>query len=199
MATLTACERGNAAFPDECQWHWNAFWEDYYAGVESGAELARRVKFCVELGAGPNWRNPPTGWRTIHYATILSLHGAPEAGDVMTYLVQGGADMEFRDKHGMTPLLMAAALTDQEILALKFAFKNRRTLQRLLSHGNRGAGQIMIVEEMAEREILDAQYDEANRRWTIERLIRLGADPDARTDDGLGIGDLERLRRAAAG
>lgn len=197
---LVACEeRGTAAYPDECQWHWEAFWVNHFAGVESGAELARRVKFCVDLGAGPNWRNPPTGWRVMHFATIMSLFGAPEAGDIMTNLVRSGADLELRDKQGLTPLLLAAALTDREILALRFTYESGWTIRKILANGGRGAIQFMFDEEMAKRENFDAQYDEANRRRTIERLIRLGADTEAKTDYGVGIRSLEIWRRVPRG
>lgn len=199
-AALVACEEGGtAAYPDECQWHWEAFWVDHFAGVESGAELARRVKFCVDIGADPNWRNPPTGWRVMHFATIMSLFGAPEAGDIMTNLVRAGADLEIRDKLGLTPLLMAAAWTDRDILSLKFTYESGWTIRRILANGVRGAVQFMVDEEMAKRETFDAQYEEANRRRTIERLIRLGADIEARTDYGADIRSLEIWRRVPRG
>jgi len=69
------------------------------------AETGRRnaVEFRLDAGSAINQQNPQNGWTTLHAA---AYNGHKK---LVAYLLTRGADPDIQDKHGDTPLHLAAS------------------------------------------------------------------------------------------
>ena len=68
----------------------------------------KKIKFCLKRGANINWQQPSTGSTPAHVAAWVKREKA------LRYLEKKGADLDIKDKKGLTPLDVWDKMKDQQ-------------------------------------------------------------------------------------
>ncbi len=183
--------RGQAAGP-VCNW------SDIRFRIEQAT--VESVRTCIEAGtplelpAGPSWSTP------LH--RVNSLFSGPAAVDVVSLLVEAGADVNARNESGSTPLHSAASSGDAAMVSVLLAAgadanaarPSGATPLHSAASGSRGNGATVSLLVQAGADLnARAHLDATPLHWAVSqgnhaaaaRLLELGADPNARDASGL--------------
>jgi uncharacterized protein len=132
------------------------------------------AEHLLRAGASPESRRGEYGETVLIWATDLPTL------DIMALLIKRGANINTPDFDGLTPLMYAAA-NEMYVAAYK-------PLELLLQHGakvdlssNSGTTALMFAAE-------------AGTMRSVYRLLKAGANPDLRTDDGQTAYDIAMSR-----
>ena len=129
------------------------------------------VRWLVRKGGRVNHSNV-WGETALHTAMRKSGQERPERLEVVKYLLKRGARTVCCDENQLTPLMLAAQKGFSSICELLLAGQSEEgRVEHLNMRAEDGATALMMAAQ-------------AGKLETVEILLRLGADPNLRADDG---------------